>query len=176
VRAALAFLLLAACSTPPQEQSDWERQHVQALGFVEEAPPLPAAPRRETLLEFQVGPRGGARFFVDAETLEPGKDGVVRYVLVVRSTAGADTISFEGLRCATAESRRYAIGRADGSWGGRPGAWAPAQPWQRVLGREYFCPQGAPIRDRAEGVHALREGGHPFARGFSGDRFRDGRQ
>ena len=176
MRAALAFLLLAACGTPQQPLSDWERQHQRALEITEPTPALPRPPRPQTLLEFQVGPRGGTRFFIDAETLEPGKDGVVRYVLVARSTAGADNISFEGLRCSTAESRRYAIGRADGSWGGRPGAWGPAQPWQRVLGRDYFCPQGTPIHDRAEGVRALREGGHPFARGFSGDRFRDGRQ
>ena len=159
MRAALACLLLAACGTPPQPMSDWERQHQKALDLIEQAPQLPPPPRREALLEFSVGPGGDFRFFVDGDTLEPGKDGVVRYVLVVRSTAGAENVSFEGLRCATGESRRYAIGRADGSWGGRPGEWMAAQPWQRVLGRQYFCPRGMPIRDRAEGVRALREGG-----------------
>lgn len=41
-----------------------------------------------------------------------GSDGIVRYVLVARSSAGTESVSFEGMRCATREVRIYAAQRA----------------------------------------------------------------
>ena len=113
------------------------------------------------------------RFFIDPASLSVGSDGVVRYVLVARSPAGVDNVSFEGMRCTSAEVRTYALGR-DGAWTAKPGAWRTIEPrsvqrWHNALYREYFCPQKAPIGSAREGIDALRRGGHPFARGFSGD-------
>jgi len=158
----LAVLLLAGCGSSPQGQSDWERQNLKEREWTEDLAAPPAYPRTGALLEFFVSARSEFRFFIDGASISPGADGVVRYVLVARSPAGVENVSYEGIRCATGEYRRYAVGRADASWSGRPGAWRPIeggglQPWHRVLQREYFCPQSVPIRDAAEGVRALRE-------------------
>jgi hypothetical protein len=110
----------------------------------------------------------GFRFHVDRTSLTVD-DGIVRFALVVRSAEGADTTSYEAMRCEGSEIRAYALGRA-GAWQAAGGGWRPiAQRWHIVLAREYFCPQGVPIRDAAEGRRALEQGGHPFHRGFSGD-------
>lgn len=163
---------LGACSgSGPREESDWERKHAKPEA-VDDAPALPPLPRPSSLVEFEVTAHAGMRFFVDTSSIEPAEGEVVRYVLVARSPSGAQNVSFEGLRCGTGQVRRYAVGGRDGSWGGRPGDWTPGQAWHRALLREYFCPQGAPIRNREEGAAALRSGGHPFARGFSGDDLR----
>ena len=116
------------------------------------------------------------RYSIDGATLSVDPRGVVRYVLVARSASGAENVSYEALRCKTDEYRIYALGRADGTWGGRPGNWRPIaesrQGQHRTLQREYFCPQNNPIHDADEGRRALQEGGHPWAKGFSGDALR----
>lgn len=178
-RLLLLLLLLAGCGSAPQERSDWERQNIDREERREELAVLPAYPRKDALLEFPASAASAFRFFVDGASIKPGADGVVRYVLVARSPAGVENVSYEGIRCATGEHRRYAVGQADGSWGGRPGAWrvidTSQQPWLRALHRYYFCAQSVPIRDSAEGVRALRDGGHPFSKGFDGDSIRERR-
>lgn len=169
----LLVLALAGCAAVPHGQSDWEEQNTRRQ-WNEESLVMPPAPAQASLLEFAVPDAGGFRFFVDGATLSSGKDGVVRYVLVAHSPSGAQNVSFEGLSCATAEHRVYALGRSDGSWAASRGEWrsltAPSvQRRQVTLYREYFCPQNEPIRTAAEGVRALQQGGHPFARGFSGE-------
>jgi hypothetical protein len=163
-------ILIAGCGHG--EKSDWERRHEERLS-AEEALALPAYPKTGELIEFFVAATSDFRFFIDAASLSVGSDGVVRYVLVARSPAGVDNVSFEGMRCTSAEVRTYALGR-DGAWAGKPGAWRAIEPrsvqrWHNALYREYFCPQKAPIASAREGVDALRRGGHPFSRGFSGD-------
>jgi hypothetical protein len=152
--------------------SDWERQNQDrlrrdAVGR-ETLPAFPPYPREADLAAFAVPAVAGFRFHIDRASLAVD-DGVVRYALVVRSAEGADTTSYEALRCAGSEYRAYALGRA-GAWQAASGGWRPiAQRWHLVLAREYFCPQGVLIRDAAEGRRALEQGGHPFHRGFSGD-------
>jgi hypothetical protein len=161
---ASCLLLLAACSAGPK--SDWERVNEEKLPAAEqqrEALPTPPAKRGE-LIEFFVAATSEFRFFVDAASLSVGSDGIVRYVLVARSLAGAENVSFEGMRCATREVRIYALGR-DGAWVGRETDWRAIQPrsvqrWHNELYREYFCPQREPIASAAEGVQALRTGGN----------------
>jgi hypothetical protein len=141
---------------------------------------LPPYPAKAQLLEFSVTPSNGFRFYIDTRSLSVGKDGVVRYVLVARSDSGAENVTFEGLRCAQAEYRIYAVGRSPASasaagdskpeWAGRAAGWRPIagerlQLWRTALHREYFCAQNQPIRDAADGIRALERGGHPFARG-----------
>lgn len=127
----------------------------------------PAFPKESDLLEVHVGTGTTNRFFVDGSTLAPGRDGVVRYVLVVKTGGGATNITFEGVRCKTGEYRVLAIARPDGTW-----ASARMSGWRRiedkfanrhhaVLGRELFCPFTQPIRSADEGRDALRRGKHP---------------
>jgi hypothetical protein len=103
-----------------------------------------------------------------------GQDRVVRYTLVARSPQGAESVSFEGMRCDTREVRGYATGRADGSWSRRDTPWRKiearsVQRWHNALASEYFCPGRSPIHSAAEGADALRRGGHPRAKHISGD-------
>lgn len=170
MRSLLLVLALVGCSAPGGFRSDWERDNLKAQAAEEQVDP-PAYPAPGRLLEFGVLDAGGFHFFVDGATLSVGKDGIVRYVLVARSPDGVQNVSFEGLRCASAEQRVYALGRPDGSWAAARAGWrsldAPsAQRRHLTLYREYFCPQNEPIRTAAEGVRALEQGGHPFVKGF----------
>jgi hypothetical protein len=126
-------------------------------------------PKDADLIEIQVSVTTTNRFFVDGATLKPGKDGVVRYVLVVKTSGGATNVTYEGIRCKTSEYRLYASGRADGSWAlARLTAWRPIENktinrQHAALNRDFFCPAGAPIASPEEGRDALRRGKHPAA-------------
>lgn len=122
---------------------------------------LPAYPRSEDLVEFEVSAATGFRFFIDRASLSVGKDGVVRYTLVARSPAGVDNVSHEGIRCKSGTYKVYAYGRADGTWSERASDWRQIEPrgvqrWHNALWREYFCPHRIPVHDAAEGVAALK--------------------
>lgn len=135
----------------------------------EEAVVLPGFPDENNLREFQVSAVTANRFFIDAASLGVGKDGVVRYTLVVHTAGGATNTSFEGIRCDTRELKIYATGRSDATWSPARGAkWRPIENKQvnrqhAALAREFFCPGGAHIRTAAEGLEALRLGKHPDA-------------
>jgi hypothetical protein len=137
----------------------WQEDEVQ----------LPAFPKDENLISFDIGAATSNRFFIDGSTISPGKDGVVRYTLVIRTSGGATNVSFEGLRCGTRELRIYATGRADGQW-----ARARISEWKRIeskavnrhhaeLSRTFFCAGGAEIATGEEGKDALIRGKHPLA-------------
>ena len=158
-------LLLAACA-PTHTESDWERNNAQRLAEgTEEAVALPPYPQRENLVEFYVSAATSFKYFVDASTLGVSpRQGVVRYVMVARSPSGVENVSYENIRCPE-EYRVLAIGEG-GKWAGRPGEWreitkGTATSWPYALARNYFCPHRDAIRTVAEGVDALRRGGHP---------------
>jgi len=131
--------------------------------------PLPALPRQENLVEFYVSATASNHFFIDAASLSVGPDRVVRYTLVVKTAGGATNISFEGIRCGSGEYKMFAMGHSDGTWArARADDWRPIEnkPMNRhhaALNREFFCPDGLPLADAAEGVDALRRGKHPRA-------------
>jgi hypothetical protein len=72
-----------------------------------EAPPPPAFDVGR-LVDVDVDARGNLRYGVDPASIRIGTDGVVRYVMVARSTTGAMTAMYEGLRCSTGEYKLYA--------------------------------------------------------------------
>jgi CNP1-like family protein len=157
----LLVAALAGCGGTG-EKSDWERRHEERLPPAEENVALPAYPKADQLIEFFVAATSEFRFFVDAASISVAKD-VVRYVLVARSAAGAENVSFEAMRCATGEVRIYAVGR-DGGWAGRTGEWRAieqrtVQRWHNALYREYFCPQRQAVASREEAVALLARGG-----------------
>lgn len=110
---------------------------------------LPAYPTPDNLIPISLGARSGNRFFVDYPSVTADTDGVVRYSLVVKSASGAETVSFEGMRCAAGERKLYAFGRGDGKGGGewsrnRQARWEPIQgrslnDIRRELFYHYFC-------------------------------------
>ena len=169
----LLILALAGCAA--SDKSEWERQHeaqLPAAAAVAGVAP-PAYPRERDLIEFYVAATNDFRFFIDSASISVLDKGEVRFTLVARSSAGAQNVTYEGMRCNSGEVRLYAIGQ-DGAWGGRASEWRPIQPrsvqrWHNALFREYFCPQREPIASAQEGVQALRSGGHTAARGFSDD-------
>jgi hypothetical protein len=117
------------------ENKPWEEIAVQ----------LPPAPKGENLLPFYVSPTATQKFAVDAQSINVGKDGVVRYILVSVSPEGARNVSYEGIRCATFEKKIYAIGRDDGSWArSRRDQWegivrGGANRQHAALALDYFC-------------------------------------
>ncbi len=125
-------------------------------------PPLP----KGGLIEFFVSSASSFKFFIDPQSLSVS-DGVVRYTLVARSPSGAETISYEGIRCGgQALVRVYAFGNGD-KWSKNPNAdWRTIEPksvqrWHNVLRGQFFCPTRYSIQSAAEGLDALRRGGHP---------------
>lgn len=172
----VAAALAAAFGCSSSGTSDWQRKNEGLVDKQEEdaVPPAPKLPARAALLEFEVPGSRDFRYSIDGASLSVDAKEVVRYVLVARSPSGVENVTYEALRCKTDEYRVYALGRADGTWGGRPSNWRPIaesrQPQHRVLQREYFCPQNSPIANADEGRAALRQGGHAWSKGFSGDR------
>lgn len=154
---ALAGLGLRDPSDPDAPQ--WEEAALQ----------LPAYPQDAALREFYVSATTTHKYYIDASTLSAGKDGVVRYVLVVRTSGGATNVTYEGMRCDTREYKIYATGHRDGTWAvTRHGVWRPIEnkPTNRyhaALSRDYFCPVGNAISTADEGREALRLGKHPNA-------------
>ncbi|MDW8470005.1 MAG: CNP1-like family protein [Burkholderiales bacterium] len=158
---ACALWAAAAHAQAPGPKSDWERAQ-EAREFREAPVTLPPFYREEDLIEFSVGPAVAFRFYIDRASLSVGEDGVVRYTLVARSPHGAENVSYEGIRCRTGTHRVYALGQRDRSWRPVERDWQPTdRVWTRVLRRDYFCPMQRTIFSAAEGLEALRRGGHP---------------
>ena len=177
--AAFLFFLLAALPAAaqntndprdftPQGKGDWERED-DRRNWKEGVVTLPAAPKPENLIEFFPSSASSFRFFVDSASVSVA-DGVVRYTLVARSASGYDNVSYEGLRCKEDSVRVYAYFEG-GKWSRSESDWKPiearsVQRWHNELRSRYFCPKHLSIMSAAEGVDALRRGGHPMAAGI----------
>ena len=165
----LAGLTAGVCAQVPnqayntnyEEEAPWQEQ--------QEVEP-PAFPKPENLVPFYVSATATNTYLIDASTLAVGTDGVVRYVLVVRTAGGATNVSFEGIHCKASSWKHYATGRSDnGTWTLSRAArieWRPIEnkPVNRhhaALSRDLLCPVGNPIRTADEGRTALRLGKHP---------------
>jgi len=160
----LAFVLVvfSAGTLSAEFDRDYDEK-----GWEEIETQLPAFPQAENLIPFFVSAATDNKFMVDANSISVAADGVVRYTLLIVSSSGAQNVSYEGVRCASGERRLYAFGRSDKTW-----SKARANQWLRIqdstlnrhhaaLYAEYFCPNGAIVRDPDEARMALRSGGHP---------------
>ena len=162
----LSFLPVAAYAQ--QQKFEYEFDHERP--WVELQAQLPPYPETENLLQFDAGPVSTNLHYVDALSITVGEDGVVRYTLVIKSSQGGMNVSYEGIRCQTAEKRTYAYGRNDHTWtrAGRS-KWADLETLnqnyaQRALYRYFFCPLGFDmVRDADEAIQALKAGIHPRA-------------
>jgi len=140
------------------EKKEWKESEVA----------LPPFPEDANLIDFYVSATAQNRFFVDLAHLSVGSDGIVRYTLVVISPSGVRNVTYEGMRCKTAERRIYASGRADKSWSQTRGErWFPIHEatinrHYAALYSEFFCPGGA-LNDRVEDIRrALKKEGAPL--------------
>ena len=137
----LAALAIHASAQPKFDEDfddknkPWEEIAVQ----------LPSAPKTENLIPFLVSATATQRFSIDADSLNIGTDGVVRYTLVAISESGARNVSYEGIRCQSYEHKLYAFGRPDGSWSrSRRDAWErihsnATNRYHATLFKDYFC-------------------------------------
>lgn len=89
------------------DPADWKETDV---------PPPPAYDMNK-LLTFEVTRSSPLVYGVDPASFSISQsDGIVRYVVVATSAAGAKNVIYEGLRCATGEVRTYARAKPDGTW------------------------------------------------------------
>lgn len=127
---------------------------------------LPAFPKTENLIPFAVSATTSNEFMIDGESLTVSADGVVRYTLVIVSSAGARNVSYEAIRCPTGERRLYALGH----WSDKTWSRARRDEWIRIqestlnrhhaaLFSEYFCAIGINLRDADDARRSLLRGG-----------------
>ena len=174
----LLGVLAAGCSTPTgpavdreaEKRKSFTREELPGPQWQEAEIVLPAFPRAEDLVEVEIsGPRTFT-FLVDANSVSVDDDGVVRYSMIARSTAGAENVSFEGMRCETNEYKAYAFGSQDRTWSRVSGSWLPIREQQSnngrfALARYYFCPYSIPQPSSEKAVAALKHGiPHPSGR------------
>lgn len=147
-------LVLAASATHAQltpVDPDWREA---------EAPPPPAF-KLDGLIPLEM-PRSALRFGVDPASVSLGSDGIVRYVVVAASAAGAVNVLYEGLRCNTAEFKVYARYNAGSGWTvAKDSPWRPLHNAQTashslVIARTGACVGHGPNRSAAQIVRDLR--------------------
>ena len=141
--------------------------------WVEETITAPAYPQEGDLIKIAMTATSN-EFFVDSKSVSVGADQVVRYTMVIRSSAGAENVTHEGIRCETREKKLYFLGRKDGSWGTpRAAKWggvseSGAVTYQKILMNDFFCPKKVSVKSVGEAIGALRAGIHPNVRTKAG--------
>ena len=158
----LPALLLCLPLVAHAEWGQFDYEFEQDKPWVEVAAQLPPPPKAENLIPFNVSSATRNRHFIDAASVSVGEDKVVRYTVVIDAAGGARNVSFEGLRCATAERRLYAYGQPDGSWSkARNAGWEGIKlrsllSYHKALYEDHFCPDGIYVHDAREAVRSLR--------------------
>ncbi len=154
------------------QQNKFEYEFDHEKPWVELQAQLPTYPNLANpgnLLQFDAGPASTNLHYVDASSITVSEDGVVRFTLVIKSPQGAMNVSYEGIRCQTAEKRTYAFGRSGETWArAKISKWVDlenlAQNYaQRALARYFFCPDVRMVKDPEEAIDALKAGIHPRA-------------
>lgn len=89
------------------DPADWKESDV----------PPPPAYDMSKLLTFEVTRSSPLVYGVDPGSVSiSNADGIVRYVVVATTSAGAKNVMYEGIRCSTGEVRTYARAKPDGTW------------------------------------------------------------
>jgi hypothetical protein len=157
-------LLLLLLLLPLHAYADWGVFHFKSNDkvWVEGATELPPYPKTENLIPFPVSSVTRNRYFIDAASINVSQDEVVRYAVVIETAGGAKNVSFEGMRCDTAERRIYAYGHPDGTWS-KAGSemWDPINfssgfSYQKALYEDHFCVDHMRIKNSAEAIANLR--------------------
>jgi hypothetical protein len=131
---------------------------------------IPPAPQATDLVSFYVSPTASMTFSIDTKSISAGSDGVVRYILVSKSQAGAENISYEGIRCQTYENKLYAFGQKDGSW-----SRARLSDWKQIselsgnrqhaaLAKDFLCQDGM-VAGKVEDIRARVRTNRPIKPG-----------
>ncbi|MGH8806898.1 MAG: CNP1-like family protein [Noviherbaspirillum sp.] len=159
-----AMILLFSVSAAVVAQSRFEEEFDDTeKPWQEIAVQLPGAPVPENLVPFPVSSTAAHLFAIDAKSLTLGSDGVIRYTLVVTSTAGARNVSYEGIRCASYERKLYAFGQPGGSW-----SRSRRDQWERIsniginrqhaiLAKDYFCQELTVAGNAEQMIERIRQ-------------------
>ncbi|SES75760.1 CNP1-like family protein [Nitrosomonas marina] len=159
----IVLLLLVSCAAKKEFKDEFDGEKT----WMEQLTQLPAYPDLRNLIEFDAGPTTDYSHAIDPSSITIGRDGVIRYTLVTRSSAGAMNISYEGIRCITNERKLYAIGRDDHTWvEPRLSEWQSLDfvrqfYAQRELSKNLFCPHKQIVNSREEAISVLKKGIHP---------------
>jgi hypothetical protein len=149
---AMAFDM--SSSTFEDDSKPW--QEVQAQ--------LPAYPKQENLLAFNVSSATDNSYSIDTASIVIGEDEVVRYTVVIDSPHGARTVNFEGMRCDPTEFKIYAFGHADNTWSkNRYAKWEGYKlrsllSYHKALFEDHFCINGLRVRTVQEAIANLKRG------------------
>lgn len=165
-----ALLLLLSLSAqvhagPFDEDADDEDKSWQEMKTE-----MPPAPQAANLVSFYVSPTASMRFAIDVNSISIGSDGVVRYTLVSKSQAGAENVSYEGIRCQTYENKLYAFGQKDGSWSGaRLSGWkqiseSSGNRQHAALAKDFLCHDGT-VAGKVEEIRARVRQNRPIKPG-----------
>ena len=155
------ILVLVACARQP-----FKDEFESDKPWVEQLTQLPSYPEAKNLLAFDAGTVTSNQYLVDTTSIKIGEDGVIRFSLVIKSSAGAQNVSYEGIRCATSERKLYALGRDDKTWiQPRVSEWQKLEfvrqfYAQRELSKNIFCPHGQIAHTPEEAIQALKAGMH----------------
>lgn len=161
----LPLLLLILPLVAHAEWGAFEYDFEQDKPWAEVAAQLPAYPKAENLIEFNVSSATRHRHFVDTASISVGEDKVVRYTVVIEAAGGARNVSFEGMRCETGERRLYAYGHPDGTWTkARNAGWEGIKfrsllSYHKALYEDHLCPYGINVKDAKEAAQNLRRAG-----------------
>lgn len=123
---------------------------------------IPSAPPSKNLKPFYVSATTSLTFSIDAESIELGKDDVMRYIIVITSPSGARQVSYEGIRCEKYEWRLYANLQSDGQWRKNPGSkWQFIMPnsynrYHSALVKDVFCDINIPRKNIKEVISLLK--------------------
>ena len=169
---AAALLLFACCMLLPaaagaQPRPDPEEEEGTKT-WAELEVKLPPFPKTENLIAFDVSGASSNRFYIDTQSIAIGRDGVVSYTLVIKSSGGGENISYEGIRCETREQKFYAFGRRDGTWSkARSSEWRYIEykdinRQHGVLFADYFCPnRKKPVKSPKDAIDRFKYGAPP---------------
>lgn len=150
----------------PYEYNAIEGEFKEGKKWQEEKLFLPEFPKDGNLIEF-TGPPGinHYTYSIDEESLKVGKDGIVRYVVVIASNSGSRNIYYQGLSCSKQRLKQYAyadmekqkfIAMKEPQWQGfrRTGALG----YSDNLYSFYFCNHVGQLFSRKQIIDKLKYG------------------
>lgn len=88
----------------------------EGLWVEETVTSLPELPKQSTLVAVRLEGDARHEYFIDPRSLSVGRDGVVRFGLVVKTRGGTQQSSYAGVHCARQEWKTYAVAADDGKW------------------------------------------------------------
>ena len=159
------FLAMVSISSHAQYRTadPADENDPDAPRFWEEAEvKIPTAPPSKDLKPFYVSAITQLKFALDAPSIVFGKDEVIRYVVVITSSSGAQQVTYEGIRCEKYEWRLYATMQSDGKWNKVANSrWQGIKntsynSYHNALVRDAFCENAIPRRSAKEIIPLLQ--------------------